>query len=164
MRADGVEAFLTGEAPVFAARERSAYDPARAGSKRKKAPMKTAQAWCGVVLAAAGLVLAAPAAPAAAAAGSPRPELTEKDLDAQRAQALAPIPDPHADYVFGADRAKPAWDGMAGLKLSSNYFGPGADAVEFSAGPECSPPGFVRPSAFYWKLEGLQAGRYHLGL
>jgi hypothetical protein len=93
-----------------------------------------------------------------------RLETSEKELDDARKQILAPIPDARADYVFGADQALPAWEGMAGMRTVKNYFGNGADGVVLDAMQECVGPGFFRPSAVYWKLTDIQPGRYYLGL
>jgi hypothetical protein len=122
------------------------------------------------------------------AVNRPRMETSEKDLDAIRAKASSPPPAEKADFIFGADKAKPAWEGMGGMSIEKDYFGKGADGVWFNTQAEVTQLGCDKPSAFYWKMEGLpdalavnagarssglgeaggqlrvKAGKYYLGL
>ena len=98
------------------------------------------------------------------AVSRPRLETTEKELDAVREKTTSAVPEIKAQFVFGAGKAKPVWEGMAGMTLVKDYFGKGADGVSFDSGRESSNPPFFRPSAIYWKMENIQAGKYHIGL
>jgi len=66
-----------------------------------------------------------------------------------RLKLISKIPDLQAAYVFNAGQAKPAWDGMAGMKPLKDFFGPGADGVNLEVGIE-SDEATVRDSAIYW--------------
>ena len=94
-----------------------------------------------------------------AAAGGRRLETSEKDLNAARLKVIAKAPDVQAAYVFNASQAKPAWEGMAGMKLTKDCFGAGADGVELDGNQESD-----RPSAIYWKLTDIEPGKHWLGL
>jgi hypothetical protein len=100
-----------------------------------------------------------PAAPAeqASVVVAPVRDTPAADLDRIRTNAIAPMPKPQADHVFEAGQAACGWDGMAGLTVRSNHFGAGAHGVVLDAGRE---PG----RAAYWRMEGVSAGSYYVGL
>ena len=100
---------------------------------------------------------AADSAEQTAAAANPVKEISEAELDQERAKLVSAMPAPRAEYVFGADRAKCGWDGMPGMTLKKDYFGAGADGVELDPGSE---PG----RAAYWRLDGIQPGKHYVGL
>ncbi|MCY3018925.1 MAG: hypothetical protein NTW87_07850, partial [Planctomycetota bacterium] len=97
--------------------------------------------------------------PTPAAGGGAYLQTPERDLEAHRNKAILPVPDPKADYVFGADTAKPAWQGMSGMKREKDCFGAGVEGIALDVNQE-----WDRPSAIYWKLEGIQPGKYYAGL
>ena len=75
------------------------------------------------------LVVDAPQA-AAAKAGGQHLQTSEKDLNDSRLKLLSKVPDlQDAAYVLQAADARPAWEGMGGVKMVKDYFGPGQDAV-----------------------------------
>jgi hypothetical protein len=84
-------------------------------------------------------------------------ELSETDLYAQQAKMTSPLPQCKADYVIGADRFAPAWEGMPGLKTTKDYFGPGADGLEVLIQDQIG-------RAAYCKLEGIESGDYYVGV
>ena len=45
------------------------------------------------------------------------------------------------------------------MKLTKDYFGPGADGVELDGNQESD-----RPSTIHWKLTDITPGKYYLGL
>ena len=67
--------------------------------------------------------------------GCPHLETSEKDLNATRFKLISKIPDIQAAYVFDANQAKPAWEGMAGMKPLKDFFGQGADGVNLDVLP-----------------------------
>ena len=98
------------------------------------------------------------------AAGGSHLETSENDLNAARFKMIAKIPEvQQAAYVFDANQAKPAWEGMAGMKPVKDFFGPGADGVSLEVGIE-SDGTTVRDSAIYWKLTDIKPGKYYVGL
>ena len=98
--------------------------------------------------------------PAAVAAGGPRLETSDTDLNEARLKKTASrIPSTSAAYVLPAGQAKAAWEGMAGMAPAKDYFGPGADGVGLDTNVEPE-----RPSAIYWKLPDIKPGKYYLGL
>ena len=99
------------------------------------------------------------AGPAQTVVGGPHLETSEKDLNGARLKTISRAPDLQAAYVLPASQAKPAWEGMAGMKLTKDYFGAGADAVELDGNQESQ-----RPSTIYWKLADIEPGKYYLGL
>ena len=86
-------------------------------------------------------------------------EVSEDDLNKERAKKVSPLPEIHADYVFGADLVKPAWEGMTELTLRRDSLAPGQHTMEFDQ-RQIQVPG----KAGYWRLENIQAGDYYLGL
>ena len=100
-----------------------------------------------------------PSIRAQATAGGSHLETSDKDLNEARLKVISRVPDVRAAYVLGAGQAKAAWEGMAGMKLTKDYFGAGADAVELETNQE-----WERPSAMYWKLTDIKPGKYYVGL
>ena len=94
-----------------------------------------------------------------ATAGGMHLETSDKDLNAARLKVISKVPDVQAAHVFNASQAKPAWEGMAGMKLTKDCFGAGADGVELDGNQESD-----RPSTIYWKLTDIEPGKYYLGL
>ena len=121
------------------------------------------------------LLMVQAAAGAPRAAGGQHLETSEKDLNAARLKVISKVPEVpaivpgkllagvQAAYVFGANQAKPAWEGMAGMSLLKDCFGPGADGVKLEVGIE-SDITTVRDSAMYWKLPDIKPGKYYVGL
>ena len=89
-----------------------------------------------------------------AAAGGPHLETSDKDLNAARLKTISKVPDVQAAYVFNASQAKPAWEGMAGMKLTKDYFGAGADGVELDGNQESD-----RPEHDLLEADGHRAGQ-----
>ena len=71
--------------------------------------------------------------------GGPHLETSEKDLNATRFKLISKIPDVQAAYVFDANQAKPAWEGMAGMKPLKDFFGQGADGVNLDVPARANP-------------------------
>jgi hypothetical protein len=84
-------------------------------------------------------------------------DVKEEDLDKERAKLISPVPPSTADYTFGIDQVRPAWEGMTGMKVQKDYFGKGVDGMEAQFVQE---PG----RAMYWRVEKVQAGDYYVGL
>ncbi len=109
------------------------------------------------------LVVDAPQA-AAAKAGGQHLQTSEKDLNDSRLKLLSKVPDlQDAAYVLQAADARPAWEGMGGVKMVKDYFGPGQDAVNLEVWGETD-EWVSRPSAIYWRLKDIGPGKYYLGL
>ena len=93
-------------------------------------------------------------------------DVTEEELDKERAKLISPVPQSNADYTFGIDRLRPAWEGMSGMQIQKDYFAPtgvrrdgkGVDAMEAQA-QSCRPG-----NAMYWRMENIEPGDYYLGV
>jgi hypothetical protein len=110
----------------------------------------------------AGLTLGIQRASLSAEPGALVQEPTEKDLDQARTERIEALPGAQADYVFGVDQAKPACDGLTGIRTLKDYFGQGADGLEiqpYNDGANATMPAFA-----YWRLTGITPGKYYLGL
>ena len=58
------------------------------------------------------------------------PDPAQVAADAERAKLVVPVPDAAtAEYTFGAEQAKPGWEGMEGIGPAKDYFGPGVEAL-----------------------------------
>ena len=84
-------------------------------------------------------------------------DVKEEELDKERAKLIFPVPPSKADYTFGIDQVRPAWEGMAGMKVQKDYFGKSVDGMEAQTQQE---PG----RAMYWRTDKIQAGDYYIGL
>ncbi len=82
--------------------------------------------------------------------------VSEKEIARLRAANVQPVPAAEAAYVFEAGEAQPSWQDMPGLALRKDFFGKGADGIEFSQ--------FALGRALYWKTDRVEPGRYYLGL
>ena len=96
-----------------------------------------------------------------AAQQPPKPEQdpVQKAADSGRIKMLSEVPKIAADYTLGAELAHPGWDDMKGTKVVKDYFGPGADAMDLRADSRMELGRMV-----YWRLSGVQGGKYFLGL
>jgi len=98
----------------------------------------------------------APVEKPAPAAATQVKEISAEEIRKLRRKRIRPVPKADGAYAFAAARAKPAWESMGGVRLRNDYFGKGAAALEFTE------RGLGR--AVYWKMEGIQAGKYYIGL
>ncbi len=109
--------------------------------------------------------LATTSAPPPAAAAK---DVKEEELDKERAKLVCSVPvraflkkrltaSLQADYTFGIDQLRPAWQGMSGMKVQKDYFGKGQDGLEAQT---------LRGSgrSMYWRIEKAEAGDYYVGL
>jgi hypothetical protein len=78
--------------------------------------------------------------------------------DAERAKLLTETPKSTADYTLAADQAQIGWEGMTTFAVVKDYFGPGANSLHLER------PDFGKGVYAYWKLKGIQPGKYYLGL
>jgi hypothetical protein len=85
-------------------------------------------------------------------------EVTEEELQSERAKRIAPVPQSSADYTFAASLAHPAWEGMGGLTFRRDYFGKGLDAIEAQAWPQ------KIGRSVRWRIEKIEPGDYYVGL
>ena len=71
---------------------------------------------------------------------------------------ISPVPQSTADYTFGVDQVRPAWEGMSGMKVQKDYFGKGRGRHR---GPD---PTGTPGHAMYWRIEKIEPGDYYVGL
>ena len=84
-------------------------------------------------------------------------DVKEADLDKERARLISPVPPSKADYSFGIDQVRPAWEGMTGMKVQKDYFGKGVDGMEVQVQQDVG-------HAMYWRIENIEPGDYYVGL
>ena len=139
-------------------------------------PRPTVGSMVGLLLAAGMLLVAGLAAPRGAQAEPPKVEKPDPAVlaaDAERAKLLVEVPKCTAEYTLPADQAQAGWEGMEKVKVpiewngtegsakfavQKDYFGPGANSLHLER------PDYGRSVYAYWKLSGIKAGKYYLGL
>ena len=85
-------------------------------------------------------------------------EVKEEELDKERAKLISPVPQSKADYTFGIDQVRPAWEGMGGMTVRKDHFGKGADGIEVQTQRESL------GRAMYWRVENIEPGDYYVGV